>query len=83
MLIRMWDVQVEKQDLSKAGMPSRVWLPPFLLHPNTIPAHAVLVQATLISHRCYLLGSTAAGWLEPELRGCCLGWLWVSGLELP
>lgn len=53
-LIRMWDVQVEKQDLNKAGTPSPSRLLP-LLHPKPIPAQALLVQAdvaTLISHRC-------------------------------
>lgn len=38
----MWDIQVEKQDLSKSGTPSPAWLL-LLLHPKPIPAWALLV----------------------------------------
>lgn len=85
----MWDVQVEKQDLNKAGTPSPAWLPPLLLHPNPIPAQAVLVQAdvaTLISQVLYACGRAPLGGGGQSLRGSAV---WVDcgsvrpGVQLP
>lgn len=52
LVIWLWDVQVERQDLNKAGTPSPAWPLPVL---KPIPAQAVPVQAdvaTLICRRC-------------------------------
>lgn len=74
----MWDVQVEKQDLNKAGTPSPSWLLP-LLHPKPIPARAFLAQADVAT--LSLTGAVCCGqvllggWGQSFLGLCCLGCL--------
>lgn len=74
----MWDVQVEKQDLNKAGTPSPSWPLP-LLHPKPIPARAFLAQADVAT--LSLTGAVCCGqvllggWGQSFLGLCCLGCL--------
>lgn len=80
-LIRMWDFQVEKRDLNKAGVPSPVLRSCCLLHSTPEPSLPGCRSADRRGQPLLLQVLYAYGWapLVGEARvskGSCLGWLW-------
>lgn len=88
-LIRMWDFQVEKRDLNKAGVPSPVLRSCCLLHSTPEPSCQAVVART--DGASLALAGALCLWMAPLVgeaecpKGSCLGWLWEcqDGVGLP
>lgn len=80
-LIRMWDFQVEKRDLNKAGVPSPVLRSCCLFRSTPEPSLPGCRSADRQGQPLLLQVLYAYGWAplvgESRVsRGSCLGWLW-------